>query len=166
VFDKSKILNKAEEYVPFEKSERFNIVTVCRIDNETKRVDGIVHLCRRLKKEGIVDFKWRIVGNGPSLRQNIKLSKKLDVLDVLEFVGEKKNPYPYILHSDLFALYSAYEGYPMVVGEAIETGTYILTTNYAAATEQIDNAQGIIASSDEDFYQKIKTIINKGKENA
>ena len=160
VFDKTKILNKSGEYIPFEGTERFNIVTVCRIDNETKRVDGIVRLCSRLKKEGIIDFKWRIVGDGPSLKRNIKLARNLDVLDVLEFVGEKKNPYPYILHSDLFALYSAYEGHPMVIGEALALNTYILTTNYAAAEEQIDGVCGSIASSDEDFYQKIKTIIN------
>lgn len=159
VFDKTKILDKASEYVPFDASELFNVVTVCRIDDETKRVDGIVRLCSRLKKEGIVDFKWRIVGSGPSLKRNMKLAKTLDVLDVLEFVGEKKNPYPYISHSDLFALYSAYEGYPMVIGEAIATGTYILTTSYAAAAEQIDKTYGIIASTDEDFYQKIKAII-------
>ena len=62
-------------------------------------------------------------------------------------------------YSDLFALYSAYEGYPMVIGEAIAAGTYILTTNYAAAKEQIDSQHGIIALSDEDFYQQIKTLI-------
>lgn len=159
VFDETKILNKATEYVPFDNSTFFNIVTVCRIDNETKRVDGIVRLCDRLKKDGVCGFKWRIVGSGPSLKQNMKLAKKLDVLDVLEFAGEKKNPYPYILHSDLFALYSAYEGHPMVIGEAIATNTYILTTNYAAAAEQINEASGIIALTDEEFYQKIKTII-------
>lgn len=164
VFNEKQILNKANEYIPFDSAELFNIVTVCRIDDETKRVCGIVHLCSRLKKEGILDFKWRVVGNGPSLKRNMKLSKELNVLDVLEFVGEKKNPYPYILHSDLFALYSAYEGHPMVIGEAIATGTYVLTKNYAAAKEQIGEEHGVIASSDEEFYQQIKTIIKlKGK---
>ena len=35
---------------------------------------------------------------------HIRLAKILKVFDVIEFVGEKKNPYPYILHSDLFSL--------------------------------------------------------------
>lgn len=166
VFNKKQILKQAGEYQPFEDTGVFNIITVCRIDNDTKRVDGIVHLCNRLKKDGISNFKWRIVGDGPSLRKNIRLAKILKVFDVIEFVGEKKNPYPYVLYSDLFALYSAYEGHPMVIGEAIATGTYILTTNYAAAKEQIDSQYGIIALSDEDFYQQIKELIKnfKGKE--
>ena len=51
----------------------------------------------------------------------------------------------------------------MVIGEAIATGTYILTTNYAAAKEQIDTDHGIITISDEDFYQQIKFLIKNNK---
>ena len=162
-FSRKKILNQASEYVPFKSPDVYNIVTVCRIDNESKRTDGIIKVCKRLKKEGINGFKWRIVGDGPELNQNIALAKKLDVTDVIEFVGRKNNPLPYVLHSDLFALYSAYEGHPMVIGEAIAADTYILTTNYAAAKEQIDSQHGIIALSDEDFYQQIKTLIRNNK---
>ena len=162
-FNRKKILHQAGEYIPFKSPDVYNIVTVCRIDNESKRTDGIIKVCERLKKEGITGFKWRVVGDGPELNQNIALAKKLDVVDVLEFAGGKKNPLPYVLHSDLFALYSAYEGHPMVIGEAIATNTYILTTNYAAAKEQIDSEHGIIALSDEDFYQQIKTLITNNK---
>jgi hypothetical protein len=90
VFDKEQFLKQAGEYLPFDRADVFQIVTVCRIDNETKRVDGIVRLCDRLKKDGLTNFKWRIVGDGPSLKQNMRLAQKLQVLDVLEFVGEKK----------------------------------------------------------------------------
>ena len=47
----------------------------------------------------------------------------------------------------------------MVVGEAQALGVYILTTNYAAAKEQISPAQGDIAQNDEDFYQRLKGLI-------
>ena len=77
----------------------------------------------------------------------------------VQLLGEMGNPYPYIKHADLFALYSAYEGFPMVIGEAQALGTYILTTNYAAAKEQIAPEQGIIAQSDEEFYQELKRLI-------
>lgn len=165
-FNLKKISNQAKEYIPFERSEEYNIVTVCRIDNGSKRTDGIVKVCAQLKKDGIKGFKWRIVGDGPELNQNIALAKKLDVLDVLEFSGGKKNPLPYVSNSNLFALYSAYEGHPMVIGEAQALGTPILTTNYAAAKEQVSPSQGYIAENDEDFYQKLKELIKnfRGKE--
>lgn len=158
VFDEEKIRKLALEFEPFKKS-RFDIVTVARIDNSSKRIDGIVRLCRQLKEKGISDFTWRIVGNGPDLDANIELAKKLGVEDVIIFKGEKTNPYPYIYKSDLFALYSAYEGYPLVIGEALILKTPVLTTNYAAASEQIPPEGGTIANSDEMFFEYLKNFI-------
>lgn len=139
--------------------ENFRIVTVGRVDNASKRMDGIIRVCARLKREGIAGFRWHIVGNGPDLSGNQQLARDLGVEDLVCFEGEKINPFPYIKHADLFALYSAYEGFPMVIGEAQALGTFILTTNYAAAKEQILPEQGIIAEDDEEFYQELKRLI-------
>lgn len=158
VFDEEQINLLAKAYVPFEKS-KFDIVTVAREDNLQKRIDGIIKLCYRLKNEGINDFRWRVVGGGPSLEQNRELAKELGVDDIIILEGEKTNPYPYIFMSDLFALYSAFEGYPMVVGETMVLNVPILTTNYAAAKEQIPSDKGVIASDDEEFYSMIKECI-------
>ena len=87
------------------------------------------------------------------------LVHRLSLNDVLTFCGAENNPYPYIQSADLFALYSAYEGFPMVIGEAQALGTYILTTNYAAAKEQISSEQGYIAEDDEAFYRELKRLI-------
>ena len=140
-------------------AETCNVVTVGRVDNASKRMDGIVRVCARLKSEGITRFRWHIVGDGPDLPGNRKLAQELGVAELICFVGEKTNPFPYIRHADLFALYSAYEGFPMVIGEAQTLGTYILTTNYAAAKEQILPEQGMIAENDEEFYQELRRLI-------
>lgn len=144
--------------VPFE-AEPFHIVTVARIDNVQKRIDGIVRLCARLRADGVTGFCWHVVGDGPDRAADEALAKKLGVSDLIRFEGEKKNPYPFIKGADLFALYSAYEGFPMVVGEAQALNTYILTTNYAAAQEQIDPEQGKISETDEAFYLELKQLI-------
>ena len=138
---------------------RFHIVTAARIDNLQKRIDGIIKLCARLRDDSVDSFSWHIVGNGPDLPGNQQLARELGVEDLICFEGEKINPFPYIKHADLFALYSAYEGFPMVVGEAQALDTFILTTNYAAAKEQIAPEQGIVAESDEEFYQELKRLI-------
>ena len=160
VFDEDTIDRLSKEFVPFEKSN-FDIVTVAREDNIQKRIDGIVHLCRRLKDEGIANFRWRVIGGGPALEPNRELAKSLEVDELILLEGEKTNPYPYIRMSDLFALYSAYEGFPMVIGETMILNTPILTTNYAAAKEQIPGDKGQIAADDEEFYQLVKTLITK-----
>lgn len=158
VFDKEKINVLAGKFEPFEKSD-FDIVTVAREDNSSKRIDDIIKICKRLKDEGITDFRWRIIGAGPDLDKNRELAKTLGVDKMLLQPGEKSNPYPYIKKSDLFALYSAYEGFPIVIGESLILDTPILTTNYAAAKEQISNDKGIIAKNDEDFFNILKNLI-------
>lgn len=160
VFPKELIQKRAEEFVPFEKCG-CDIITVGRIDNRQKRIDKIADVCRRLKNDGVTDFCWRIVGDGPDRAADAELAKKYGVSDVLVFEGEHENPYPFIKYSDLFALYSATEGFPMVIGETLAVGTHILTTNYAAASEQIPAEAGEIASDDEDFYRRIKLFIEK-----
>lgn len=153
------IKKSAEEYIPFNRGEKLNIVTVCRIDNKQKRIDGIIEVCKRLKDENINNFVWRIVGEGPDFKENKNLAEEKGISDVLEFSGPQINPYPYIKHSDLFALYSAYEGFPMVVEEARVFDKFIITTNYAAAKEQIQNGYGTVCESDDEFYQTLKNII-------
>lgn len=158
-FSKHRIMSKATEYIPFAEEGIYRVVTVGRVDNASKRMGGIIRVCARLKSEGITQFRWHIVGNGPDMPGNQQLARELDVADLVCFEGEKTNPFPYIKHADLFALYSAYEGFPMVIGEAQALDTFILTTNYAAAREQISPEQGIIAESDEEFYQELKRLI-------
>lgn len=138
---------------------KYHVVTVGRVDNDSKRMDGIVRVCARLKNDGISQFQWHMVGNGPDLPENQQLARDLGVSEHIIFEGEKTNPFPYIKHADLFALYSAYEGFPMVIGEAQALDTFILTTNYAAAKEQLAPEQGIITESDEEFYQELKRLI-------
>lgn len=158
-FNKAKIRDLAKAYTVPYSNEVYNIVTVGRIDDCSKRINGIVQLCARLKSERVAQFHWFIIGEGPDLSKNQTLAEELSVTDVLTFCGAAKNPYPYIRHANLFALYSAYEGYPMVIGEAQVLDTFILTTNYAAAKEQISPEQGIIAEDDEEFYQELKRLI-------
>ena len=158
-FNEAKIRSLAHAYTVSYSDDVYNIVTVGRIDDASKRIQGIVKLCARLKAENVTDFHWYIVGEGPDLAKNQALAEEMSVTDMLTFCGAEKNPYPYIQSADIFALYSAYEGFPMVVGEAQALGTYVLTTNYAAAKEQISPEQGMIAENDEEFYQELKRLI-------
>lgn len=158
-FSKKRIFSRAMEPIVFDKENAYHIVTVGRINNHEKRIDGIIRICARLKNDGITQFQWHIVGNGPDLIKNQQLVRELGVEELICFEGEKSNPFPYIKHANLFALYSAYEGFPMVIGEAQALDTFILTTNYAAAKEQITPEQGIVAENDEEFYQVLKKLI-------
>lgn len=145
LFPIKEILKKSRLYDIDYSKDKINIVTVARIDNSTKRIDRIIDVCFLLKENNISNYKWYIVGDGPDLNINIALSKEKGISEFIEFVGNKKNPYPFIANADLFILTSDYEGYPMVVGESLMLKTPVITTNYIAAEEQIqDNYNGLI----------------------
>lgn len=140
---------------------KINLVTVARIDNQQKRIDKIINCCNKLVSNGITNFKWNIVGDGPDLEWIKLLACKKGISKYIEFLGEKINPYPYMKNADVFILLSDYEAYGMVLTESIILGTPVITTNFPAASEVVrDNKNGCIIEKDEDnIYRKIQYII-------
>ena len=67
----------------------------------------------------------------------------------MKLLGAKDNPYPYMAAADLFVLQSYYEGKPLVVDEALVTGTPVLVTDYVSAKEQVSSEVGIVVKNDE-----------------
>lgn len=172
-FPIKEIKSKSNEYnPPFEKN-KISIISVGRIDNSTKRFHFIPQICKMLKDASLTNFQWKVIGDGPDIKSNKQLIKKLEISDFVEFIGEKENPYPYIKESDIFVLTSAYEGYPMVVSESLILGTPVVTTCYSAVNEQlIDNYNGVITEMElNNIFIKVKNLlenpglINSMKEN-
>lgn len=159
-FPIKEIKSKSKEYAPF-KENKISIISVGRIENSTKRFNLIPKICKMLKDASLTNFYWRVIGDGPDIKSNKQLTKELDVSDLLEFTGEKVNPYPYIKESDIFVLTSAYEGYPMVVNESLILGTPVVTTCYSAVNEQIiDNYNGVITEMElKNIFLKIKNLL-------
>ncbi|WP_203248015.1 glycosyltransferase [Sporosarcina beigongshangi] len=161
-FPYNTIRNGADEFEPMDKSDKTHFVTVARIDNATKRIDRVIEVVYLLKKAGYTGFKWWIVGDGPDWDKNYELADKYGVLEQLTFTGEKSNPLPYIKQADIFVLASDYEGYPMVIGEALALGTPVITTAYASAAEQLDNGvNGIIVETDtQALFNALKAVLD------
>lgn len=157
--DEIKKLSVKDSYI--KDFDTIKLITVARMDNNTKRIDKILEVIKNITDEGIDNFHWYFVGDGPDLQYNKLYADKLGINKYIDFLGEKNNPYPFIKESDLFVLASAYEGYPMVVGESLILETPVLTTNYAAAREQIiDGINGIIVDNDlTALYENLKNIL-------
>ena len=147
VFPAEEIAISAKEIDPDFDKTQFNLVTVGRADNSTKRIDRALEVCELLKKEYKLSFKWRFIGDGPDFEKNMQTAIERDVCDVTEFLGNKSNPYPFVKNSDIFVLTSDYEGYPMVVCEAMILGVPVVTTPFRAAAEIIDDGvNGIVTT--------------------
>lgn len=121
MLDLNRISLRKSEKSPYD-CDCFNIVTVARIENRQKRIDRIIDVCEMLKKSGIEDFKWTIVGDGEDLQTLIESAKSRNLLNYMNFVGRKANTIPYMQYADLFVQTSDYEAYSMVLMQTILVG--------------------------------------------
>lgn len=142
-------------------NKKVNIVTVARIENETKRIDIIPKVCKILKKNMNNRFHWYIIGDGPDLEKDMKLSSQLQTNDVLTFCGAIENPYFLINQASFTVLPSKTEAYGMVLVESLILGKPVIVSYYPAVKEIIkDNVTGLIVNqSIEELTEKIQLLI-------
>ena len=157
------IKTKMNEENPFENNGKLHFVTVCRMNEQQKRVSRIVEACKRLKCEGYNNFDWTVVGDGADKATYESKSQANGTTDILHFVGLKTNPYPYMKQADAFILSSLYEGFGMTIREAQITGTPTFSTRFGAAEEAIEvGKQGEICdNSTEGLYSMVKRILDE-----
>lgn len=128
----------------------FTIVTLGRID-PVKRVSEIPRICRELLDMGL-KLRWIIIG-GVAVKSEFDLLKdnlvKYQVKENIEIKGNRPNPYPYLMQSDLLVSLSKSETFNNTLTEAKILGLPVVTTDYPCAYESIDNNnEGLVVSFD------------------
>ena len=152
-----------EENVDYDNSV-LNIVTVCRLDNSSKRIDRIIKIAHALKQKG-ENFVWRIIGDGSDKEYIKELIDKHGVEHEVLLLGLKVNPYPYVKHSDVFVLLSSYEGVPFVVTEAMILGIPVIVSNYDSARSQVKEEFGfVVDNNDETIIKQVVDCLRDIKE--
>lgn len=143
------IRKKADEFKPKEFSKtKINILSIGRLSYQ-KGFDLAIEAASILKNELNIDFQWFIIGDGEERKRLDKISNKLGTVSLINFIGVRENPYPYIKNCNILVQTSRYEGKSMVIDEAKIIGKPIVITNYATAKNQIKNdEEGIIVEVD------------------
>lgn len=70
-----------------------------------------------------------IIGDGPLRPALEKLARTLGIGDRVRFLGQKHNPYPWMHQARLFVLSSEYEGFGLVLLEALVCGTPVVAVD-------------------------------------
>lgn len=119
-----------------------------------KRQDRLIEIASRLKKVGY-SFQIQIIGNGPEEEKIKSLIKEKDVSDVVQLLGLKVNPYPYVKKADCFVLTSDFEGFGIAVKEALLLGTPVISTNVTGVKEVLANGEyGILCEINTDKIEE------------
>lgn len=127
----------------FEK-DKFNLLTVARFSH-AKGIDQGVEAIKSLKDREVDNIKWYIVGYGGDENKIRELITRYSLENMIEILGKRDNPYPYMKMCDLYMQPSRYEGKAVTVVEAQILTKPVLITNYPTAHSQvIDGVDGEI----------------------
>ena len=123
-FDKNKFLDASDPWIK---------------DNSLKVILAVGRLCKQkrfdilIKAFSLVNAKYSntrliICGKGRDQAKLQNLSKQLNISKLISFKGFINDVYPYFKGSDIFCLSSEYEGFGLVLVEAMAFGTKIVST--------------------------------------
>lgn len=141
-------------------SNVFNLITVSRISNGDKNVFIIPYIASKLKQQDI-NFKWRIIGDGPDKGEFRKIILSTNTDDVIELI-DSKNVYGYIKASNLFVLTSKTESFGLVILESLFLDTPCLCSDLPSVQEIVGQNNGVIYSNNtvDDYCTAIINLLN------
>lgn len=144
--------------------DMMNVVTVARIAKQ-KALDRALIVHKKLLEEGY-SFRWYVIGHGEERHDLEKLVHTYKMKDWFILLGEKENPFPYVMQADIFALPSLFEGFGIVVTEAKILGRPILVTDFSGAKEQIlSHENGLVVENNEcAIYNGLKFLLTHPEE--
>ena len=142
------------------KKRKFTFVNVARM-REQKRIDRLINVAHRLKKDGY-DFDLWLIGGGPLEAQMQEMIKTYSLEDCVKSFGLLENPYPYVLSADYFVMSSDHEGYPLSLLESLLLKTKVITTDVSGAKEILESGKYgyIVPISEDALYQKMKEVLD------
>lgn len=160
--DREKILKLSEAFTP-EKEEKFTIITSGRLTPQ-KKMDRVLRVAKRFKEERI-SIRFQVIGDGELKQELLGLRKQLGVEDMVEFLGFQKNPFPYVKQANMMFCCSGYEGFCLVICEAMCLGIPVVSTKTSGPIEILDhNKYGLLTDHDDDsMFKSIKQMYEDKK---
>jgi len=145
----------------FKKDKKY-IISVGRLI-KLKRNNEIIEVLSKLDK----NIELIFLGEGEEKNNLIELSKKLNLENRVHFLGQVKNPYKYIVKSDVFVSCSESEGFPNVLVEAMICETMVISSDCISGPREIlgNNEYGLLFEvGDKDtLFKHLNLVLNNEK---
>lgn len=135
----------------------FSLLSIGRF-SPVKRFDKIPEIVEKIIKIGVNRlFRWYVIAPSDSKEydKTINLINEKGLGSYVVLLGGKDNPYPYIKESNLLVCLSISESWSYVINEAKLLHTPVVTTDFPAAYEVVEDDTGIIVD-----YDSIPVVIS------
>lgn len=135
--------------------EKLQLLYVGRLENSQKRIDTILKAVSRLKGE----WNLNLIGDGPHKNMLQQFSVEQGISEKIIWSGWKEEPWKEVKEGSLLLLTSSYEGFGLVIVEALSRGIPVIATKTGIATDLIKQGENgwLIDVND---YESLATIIN------
>ena len=100
------------------------------------------------------DFKLLIAGDGILKTELIALAEKLNIVNYVEFLGIRRDIPMLMSASDIFVLSSAWEGFGLVVAEAMATERIVVATDCGGVSEVVGSDGFLIETGNSPLLAK------------
>lgn len=137
------------EMIPkkIDSKERFVIGTISRLVDQ-KRIDVLLNAFSQLYMQSKL-FSLEIVGSGKRDVYLRELAKDLGVVECISWIPNTENRISYLKNFDVFVLTSEYEGFGLVLLEAMQFGKLIIASSNTAIVEVLgDDYIGLFPTGD------------------
>ena len=156
-------LNSEKEKKNWFKDDCLKISSVSHLSRQ-KNLPNLVKAVDILKNEKKINCQAIIAGEGTERNKIEALINQKDLTDDITLAGSISNPISLIKESDLLVLSSDYEGFGLVIVEALSVGkTVVSTDSYSGPAEIIgDNQFGYLCKVNDplDLAEKIDYASN------
>lgn len=124
-----------------------------------KDYPNLLHAFSNLHSLGEVQLA--IIGDGPLKQDLITLAKKLGVSDRIHWLGIQKNISHWLSACDTFILSSEWEGFGLVVAEAMACGRVVVATDAGGVREVIGSPDFLVPTKNSELLlQKINYALS------
>ena len=143
IFNRRHISVKNNSLPLFNKKEK-TIITVARLNIYQKDFYTLLRTLKELNNK--ISCRLIILGEGIDREKIIILAKKFKVYNKINLIGFKKNPIKYIKKADVFAFSSFFEGFGIVIVEAMMSKIPVVSTDCDFGPREIleDGKNGIL----------------------